>query len=542
MANYSTSYFGDDDEEEKRRALSALAGADATGSFDQDFSNDPEALAGSQPQYDQTPPEPEPPTAPVGEREPTSRTLDSGRSDPFDEAAAAMASEHPEASSGGGEDWGPLGGGVGWALAADLLLNGGRNATTVMALGAQAAEQRKKAGLEGDYKRAQIEHLKHQGVTDPRVLEQRQRQMDQRDRALGHGEAVLDDRQNARGEKTAQGKANTDAVLGLYDREGLDTSPLKGGNMEAVRAVSPVLRRQYDVAHADETNAIAAEKAGGVARAQTQSRSDVGAENADQDAETAARRAGAVAEAQAPYAVDRAVEISGRTLPDRQKLKASPGSPGAEEYDPETGERVPTTGDMRADTLKRRQGLETPIPGTEVVDQPAWQASVQTPAARGQVATLTRGYQQVTDGINRMIDIRKRVGPELYGKDKADYDAAQLAVIGGYTKIGESGVLNGGEYQRYAERIPSIRPGMNDVLGLATGKDEVLEQLTGLKSSTDASVDTSLSAYGLRKARPNSAAIAPEMGGDSLPVTGQKRRDIPKVDDYLRKYGASWVR
>lgn len=542
MANYSTSYFGDDDEEEKRRALSALAGADATGSFDQDFSNDPEALAGSQPQYDQTPPEPEPPTAPVEEREPTSRTLDSGRSDPFDEAAAAMASEHPEASSGGGEDWGPLGGGVGWALAADLLLNGGRNATTVMALGAQAAEQRKKAGLEGDYKRAQIEHLKHQGVTDPRVLEQRQRQMDQRDRALGHGEAVLDDRQNARGEKTAQGKANTDAVLGLYDREGLDTSPLKGGNMEAVRAVSPVLRRQYDVAHADETNAIAAEKAGGVARAQTQSRSDVGAENADQDAETAARKAGAVAEAQAPYAIERAGSEAAARLPYQKELKRTPGAPQDTPLDDEgnprltenqrrarskdeqasTDKYVASTKDMSEAGAVARQlegelakyGPNDDIPGIGVIDsrKPSWAQSEDDSRIGGKVGLLRAAVQHHITGAASS-------GPEeiRIGKLAAD--------LPGMTESQARVAIH--EMSEYAKR---------NLRGAATGREDIAHRV--LDNSDPGLGDWALGELGRAQSAPNSTAIAP----DRLPVTGPKRRDIPKVDDYLRKYGASWVR
>jgi hypothetical protein len=483
MASYSTSYFDDPDEEEKERALSALAGADAPAAIpiDMDMSEDPEALAG-QPIGDEdlggrlgpTP------TDPVPEREP----LDSGRRDPFDDAAAAMAAqEQPEARRGGGMDWGPLGGGVGWAAIASLAIDGGRSIPQVLALGAQAQQQRKaneytqgrqKANdaLNAEYKHAQIANM----GTDAE-LTRGQQELTRSGQGLRQKEI---DQQNAELDLRRQRAA----------------AQLEGN-------VDPETGKPYPRLNEDERRAL-----------------DYQDRHADYAADEQFRN----------KQLDQQATLSREKGTAKGKSKGAAGGGGA--IDPATGKPYPsmsagqarylkatgqggedddeiTAGQVRKNNEDRRASLETPIPGTEVVDQPAWQASVQTPAARGQVTTLARGYRQVMDGIDRMIKLREQYGTEVQaGAAKTDYNLAQKAVIGGYTQIGNSGVLNGNEFLRYAEDIPSMGLHINDLQRLLPGsEDPTLGQLRGLKSASEASIDTALGTYGVRRARGDTAVI-----------------------------------
>jgi hypothetical protein len=538
MASYSTSYFEDPDEEEKQRALAALAGADAPAAIpiDMDLSNDPEALAGSlPPEYDLTPPEPE---SSVGGQPPPVLP-----SDPFDRAAAAMAEEEAPSSGGGGMDWGPLGGGVGWAALADLAINGGRGIPQVIALGAQAAEQRKKSGLEAEYKRAQIRHLDRSGGVDPRVLEQRQRQMDQRDRALQHSEEVLGDRQGARGEKTAQGKTNADALRRLYADRGVDVTALSDADLQGLRAASGVLRKDYEIANADQLNEAAAGKAGAVARATGQARSDVGAENADQDAETAARKAGAVAEAQAPFAVTRAVEISNRTLPDKQALKASPGAPQSGEVDPDTGEKLPSPGQKRKADMARME--ETTYAGLadKYIKETEYERNGAVALQRAdQVLAKYKGAKDLP-GAGTLDSL---VPDRLLSQDAATIRSAQAWMNNAIQRADSGAAAPIPEETKFAIRN-GAQPGATEQqfrIGMNAAREQIRATLRAASAGKERAARDVLGKAGIAdwalgpETAPDSAAISPE----TLPVTNQKRRDVPKVDDILRRYGASWVR
>ncbi|MBN1237424.1 MAG: hypothetical protein JXB36_02930 [Gammaproteobacteria bacterium] len=469
----STRYFRDPrEEEEERRALEALAGADAPAAFhaDLDLTEDPEALAG-QPIGDEdlggrTSPEPLAPPEPVGKREPA---LDSGRLDPFDAAAAAMAAEEePQAQSGGGMDWGPLGGGVGFAALADLAINGGRGIPQVLALGAQAQQQRKaneytqarqgrRDALEAEYKRAQIANM----GTDAE-LTRGQQELTRSGQGLRQKEI---DQQNAELELRRQRAAAAEQ-----------------GN------VDPATGKPYPRLSEDERRAL-----------------DYQDRHADYAADNEFRN----------KQLEQQATLSREGMASRESLaarrgkggkgggRAAAGGGGTGAPDDEL-----TAGQVRKIEQDRKGALETPIPGTEVVDAPAWQASVQTPAARGQVATLARGYRQVMEGIDRMVALREQHGTEMRdGQAKTDYNLAQKAVIGGFTQIGNSGVLNAGEFKRYAEDIPSMGLHLNDLWRLVPGgEDPTLGQLRGLKSASEASIDAALGTYGVRRAR-NSPAI-----------------------------------
>lgn len=139
--------------------------------------------------------------------------------------------------------------------------------------------------------------------------------------------------------------------------------------------------------------------------------------------------------------------------------------------------------------------LATPFPGMKIDDNDAWRASNTTPAAREKNLKYFNGVQQVNNSLARMIKLREDNGTEILGRAKSDYDAALTAAIGGFTQIGQSGVLNGGEFARYKDFIPGIGPHLNDVMRLGGG-DPTLEQLKGVQDSVKALAGDGLRSIG----------------------------------------------
>lgn len=492
MADLYTQYFSDDDEEEKqRRAMEALAGADMP------------AEPAPTPEYDLTPPEPDDQALSALAGDEPQPTAAASPEHAFVDDSENMPKRDDGHNMLDDVDWGPLGGGVGWAVLADLLLNKGKQLPSVLAYGAQAREAKRGNDLKMQAQRSQQTRLQQQ---DELNAEYRRAQMANigSENELKRGQQDLT--------KQSQGLREQEIQQAQADFE------------ERKRKAMAAEQGHYDA----EGNALPAMTADEARAAQLDA---LGKERTNQD--TIARERIAAQE-----------RIAG--MPAR--ARAGGGGGGARTVvDPDTGDEVEelSAGAVRAITEKRRGSLATPIPGTEVVDAPAWQASVQTPAARGQVATLTRGYRQVTDAVDKMIALREQYGTELIDSEaKTAYNLAQKAAIGGYTQIGNSGVLNAGEFQRYADDIPNIGLKPTDALRMFGGDDVTLEQLKGLKSASEASIDAALGTYGLRRGRDASPAIAPEAPAEDLnvlPVTGQRRNEVPKVDDILRKYGARRV-
>lgn len=141
--------------------------------------------------------------------------------------------------------------------------------------------------------------------------------------------------------------------------------------------------------------------------------------------------------------------------------------------------------------------LATPFPGSVVDNDQAWRAANLTPAEREKNKKYFTGVQQVRNSLQRMIQLREDNGTEILGRAKSDYDAALTAAIGGFTQIGQSGVLNGGEFARYKDFIPGISPHLNDVTRLVGGNDPTLEQLKGVKDSVDALASDGLRTIGI---------------------------------------------
>lgn len=140
--------------------------------------------------------------------------------------------------------------------------------------------------------------------------------------------------------------------------------------------------------------------------------------------------------------------------------------------------------------------LTTPFPGLKVEEPQAWAAANMTPTERRKNLAYFNGVQQVNNSLQRMIELREQNGTEILGRAKSDYDAALTAAIGGFTQIGQSGVLNGGEFARYKDFIPGIGPHLNDVMRLGGG-DPTLEQLKGVQDSVKALAGDGLRSIGI---------------------------------------------
>jgi hypothetical protein len=396
---------------------------------------------------------------------PDSPMLASRRSSsPRQEARPSVAEPSVDGSGGfdpDNMDFGNLGNGVGWALLADLALNKGKGAGSIMQQGAQVREQK-----------AQLEQRK--ALQDAQI-----RQIDARTQNMGT-EAELQREQHGIASRNAD----------LRQRELEDGIAARGARAQQVQG-----QREMQDWEASDQSAQGWEKIAAGERMNDADNAVVGKRGGR------ARSAGGGGGAGKP-----------RTM-----------------LDPETGEEIPILSTDQKRTLDARKGekktaaLETPFPETEVVDEPGWIASVQTPAARGQIGTLLRGYRQVEDGLAKMEQIRGQKGVEIAGD--AAYDAARAQVIGGYTQIGNSGVLNGGEYKRYADLVPSITPSWRDMMP----GDNPLERLRGLRNQTASTIDTSLGTYGLRYSRGGggnrraSSAIADGATPEELQRAGGRR-------------------
>lgn len=484
------------DDERTQSAMDQLAGMPS--SIDQPPMPTPQG-------YDMTPPVPSDMEAPAPT--PQQTPVDD---DPLAQMAKDYAhptvEQQPQQQGYQGSSFGPLGNGVGWAALADLMLNKGRGLGSIVAGGAgieqakaqqYAAQQRqqKKDALEEEFKRAQI------------------------------------------------GKMSGDADL-EKDQHALTRESQRLRGLEIDEQTSELKYRQEKDAAAREGHKDAD---GNPLPALTED--EYRARRAQGEADELAQKAKLTGDE-----LQQKRTLTEEEMASREKIAGMRGSRGAAGGGGGYGDEI-TAGEKRKLDENQKQAdraaRTTPIPGTEVADAPGWDAASQTPAARGQVANVVNSYKEVSQAIDRMIDIRKRAGVELVGKDKTDYDTAQTQAIAGYTKLGNSGMLNGHEYERYKDMVPSITPGWTDALdfmgsAVGHGGDTVLEKLQGLKQGTESAIDTSLGTYGLRRSSsfaaplgaPKSVATgapnAAPPAGDVLPVTNQKRSQIPKVSDVLK--------
>ena len=210
------------------------------------------------------------------------------------------------------------------------------------------------------------------------------------------------------------------------------------------------------------------------------------------------------------------------------KRKAQPGdTPEGEDIDPATGKPYSAAAKLQRE---KYSALQTAFPGTEIEDEAAWKASVTTPGGREKIGKYFQGVQQTNNALRRMRSLREQFGTEVMGSAKSAYDAALTAAIGGFTQIGNSGVLNAGEFERYKNMIPGMGPRMADLGRMVGGQDQTLAELDGVIDEVGSLASDGLSVAGLRmgssgkksggsKATP---ADAGSFGGDQ-PTGGGKR-------------------
>jgi hypothetical protein len=235
---------------------------------------------------------------------------------------------------------------------------------------------------------------------------------------------------------------------------------------------------------------------------------DIGEAREHQAAETAA----AVGQASMPSRVETARRISEATLPyDEQRARA--------------GAEARATADITANQ-NARAGFK--IPGLITDDPDVWAANAADDTTRRNMVNSAAAYRKILTGIDRMIELRKKYGVQIPGEIQGEYELGKTAVIGGVTKLGETGVLNEGEWQRYSKVIPGITPSLND-LGAIFGKDISLEQLKGVRRALKGAVDAGLFQWG---AHYDYGSLPEYDVPGNLGVTDE---DGPKVNKVLKK-------
>lgn len=162
--------------------------------------------------------------------------------------------------------------------------------------------------------------------------------------------------------------------------------------------------------------------------------------------------------------------------------------------------------------------LHTPIPGSVVQDEDAWNAAVTSGVERRNVQKYLTGVQQVRNSLQAMKELREANGIEFFGQAKSDYDAALTAAIGGFTQIGQSGVLNGGEFARYKDFIPGMGLKASDAMRLnpfGDGSDPTVDAIQGVQDAVERLAGDGLASVGL-------AFDGPAQGTQRKPVASSK--------------------
>jgi hypothetical protein len=173
----------------------------------------------------------------------------------------------------------------------------------------------------------------------------------------------------------------------------------------------------------------------------------------------------------------------------------------------------------------------TPIPGTEIADENAWNAASSDATRRAQIEKAVAALQQARSNVATMAELRKKYGSKLNWDTVTDQEkrialnrmaTAQQAAVGGLGELGKSGVVNAGEFPRYASTLPSGGLGLSDfsdeALGALLGqsRDSQLEQLLGAQRQIDEAAGVALQPYGIRfAAGGQQPAAAPQPGGNN---------------------------
>ena len=402
------------------------------------------------------------------------------------------------------------------ALGVDAAFNKGRGAGGILQGTAQVAAQGE--ALRDAKRRAAGEsalkiHQRDKGYVDP----------DYRWAALGQRRDAADAVQ-ARSDRSRNDKIDPNSQLRATEQAQAFEKARQSamGTQEGQHAYAPT--------RADDQALIAGAEAG----ARTQANIDTELQNAPRVNENAADKARVVEEAQ---------------LPARQALK-----------------QTPTPSEQRA--TAQAELAHTPIPGTTIVDEQAYRAAAPDPVRREKIATYARGAQVAAEAMEDMARLRRQVKAAWNGLDDetkrraiGEIAAKQKIAIGGISTVANTGVLNNGEFPRYAADLADGSLALSDfsdvaLEGLGFGaRDTQLERMEGTLQAFRDAAQRGLSVAGLQMgeipglAAPQPAAAAaatpqpappdvnPFAGAEQLPVTQGK---VPPIgvgtDDWRKRY------
>lgn len=341
------------------------------------------------------------------------------------------------------------------ALIADAFLNRGRGVGSILALG--AAQNSPDAELNREYKRAQIDRLRNpmgRGAVDPRTLQLREQGLSLQEQRLKQQKELADARAAENERKLGAKSGDAEQYLSWLDSKGVDTANLQGMTSDALFKLNPQLTLEYRHANAEDINADAAGKAGGVTAARIGAQHDL-APIVNQDA------------------ADKAQGVATATLPSKVALKQSP-------------------------TTRQGAGGPVAIPGTEITDPEAYAASMASPTEAKDNRKRAASAQKLLSAVDRMIELRSSGGMQLPGETQAEYGGQRFAALAGHGELANLGVLQPSDRTFIEENLPGITPSMLDAYGAVTGKDAKLEQLRGLRKAVGDLVEKGMRPYGMR--------------------------------------------
>lgn len=370
------------------------------------------------------------------------------------------------------------------AVITDVLTNGGRGLAGIT---------RNLAGQQQQYKGEQ-----RQKMLDQQASDYKQAQIRRLDATAGV---------NAKDKDWQQWK-DTDASQRDYEQMRLRENQLGQGDRRVNLAEDRAAQLQDPESALKRTEVTQAERkaAAGVQGRENQKHSMIGQTAGDARTLVTARTDANLDEKHlhatetAGDAGDRAGAVSDATQPNKLQVKATP-SP--------TEQRAQQNEDL----------ARTPIPGVEIEDQDAWNALNPTHTERAKTATYVKGAQTSLDAVNRMIQLREKTGPwSIPEADAYEMRNLQKQVIGGATVAGNSGVLNGSEFPRYAADTPDGSMSASDFadvgIGGLTGKhrDTVMEKLIATRAAMESAFNSGLSIGGARLSGSKPKQAAPAQG------------------------------
>lgn len=366
-----------------------------------------------------------------------------------------------------------------FALALDALLNKGQNAGRIVGQLAQGDDQytnyqrRVRAAKDA----AQLEATRRRGVLSP----EEQAYKDARLQIAREGLGLRKEQIEAQGDslelRKEQSAIKNDPNHAIAERvrqnlyaQGVQPGSLDGLSLEAMKSGNnAALRNMVEQAQSTEMAAVAAEKAAATARATEGSKIRV------------------------------AEGISDATQANKLELVRE-GASLKNEAEKEAADRE----------------AREPIPGMHVVDEVAATAALRDPVERRKLRDAAGAYSAMRSNLDRMIDLREKHGIEvLKSEARGEYETAHTLLIGALTQLAASGVLNGGEFERYKAMIPGMEPKASDLI---PGRDLTAEQLAGARTAMTGGIQSKLRPYG----------VAFETPQDEARRRGQEARSAPR--------------